>query len=112
MRVGSALCRLGGPHLCQLVHGACQLMLAFCQLMLGLCQLMSDSCQLSGHTQHQPRSRLHQLLIGLPQILLSLCQLMRVLDNDRLSCSDGRLGRRKRKRKLEMLDGGSAGDLR
>ena len=51
MRVGSALCGLDGPHLCQLMHSICQLTLVLFQLMLGLCDLMLYPCQLSRHTQ-------------------------------------------------------------
>ena len=62
VRVGSALCGLDGPYLCQLMHSVCQLALVLCQLMLGLCDLMLDPCQLSRHTQYQPGPSLRQLL--------------------------------------------------
>ena len=109
VRVGSALCGLDGPYLCQLVYSVCQLALALGQLILGLCELMPDPCQLARHTQYQPGRSLRQLLISLPQLLLSLCQLMRMLDNDGLAL---RQSLSRRTRKLEMLYGESVWDLR
>jgi hypothetical protein len=91
--------------------GVRQLTLVLCQLMLGLCHLALYPRQLRRETaEEEPRRSPRDLLPGLPQFPVSLCQLRRMVDDDRFAIgSEGLVGRR---RKLEMLDGGSAGNRR
>ncbi len=107
VRVGSALCGLDRPHLCQLTHSVCQLVLVLCQLMLGRSHLTLYLCQLSRQIEYQPRRSLCQLQPSPPKLVLSLCEGSLPPALDKLDGLALRHSLSRKSWKLEMLDGES-----